>query len=138
MRARGFTLVSAIFLMVVLVILGVSLVTISSVEHTSAAQQLQAMRATYAARAGAEWAAAKANGPPPNNCAAWPSPATLNPGGALSGFTVTVTCTSSSTHLLGATPQTYYVADIVAQSGTYGSVDFAQRRVQTKVLGAPP
>jgi MSHA biogenesis protein MshP len=130
--ARGFTLVSAIFLMVVLVILSVSLVTISSVQHTTAAQQLQSLRATFAARTGAEWAAARAQAQP--DCALWPSPATLTLGGTLAGFTVTVTCARSD-HMLGSATQAYYVVDIAAQGGQYGSVDFVQRRVQTKVLG---
>lgn len=129
---RGFTLVSAIFMMVVLVVLAASLVTISSVAHTSAAQQLQATRANYAARAGAEWAAQRAQVQP--SCALWPSPAVLTLAGALSSFSVTVTC-SRTDHAIGAATQAYYAVDITAQSGMYGAVDFVQRKVQVKVLG---
>jgi MSHA biogenesis protein MshP len=132
-RGAGFTLVSAIFMMVVLVILAASLVTISAVQHTSAAQQLQATRANYAARAAAEWATRKAQVEP--NCALWPSPAVLTLGGSLTGFTVTVSCSSSTVHAIGTGTQAYYIVDVDAQGGVYGSVDFVQRKVQIKVLG---
>lgn len=134
MRAmHGFSLVSAIFLMVVLVILGVSLVTISSVQHTTAAQLLQVVRAHYAARAGAEWAAAQANsgiwcpGPyPMETTFALPAP--------VSGFTVLVSCTRTNHTLDGATRQ-YFVVDVTATSGFYGGPDFVRRKLRTKVLG---
>jgi MSHA biogenesis protein MshP len=130
-RARGFSLVSAIFLMVVLVILGVSLVTISSVQHTTAAQMLQAARANYAARAGAEWVAAQ----PGTWCAAGPYPmeSSFVLPAPMSGFTVTVSCTRTSHTFDGAARQ-YFVVDVTATSGVYGSVDYVRRQLRTKVL----
>ena len=130
-RARGFSLVSAIFLMVVLVILGVSLVTISSVQHTTAAQLLQSARANYAARAGAEWVAAQ----PGTWCAAGPYPmeSSFVLPAPMSGFTVAVSCTRTSHTLESATRQ-YFVVDVTATSGVYGSVDYVRRQLRTKVL----
>lgn len=128
-RAAGFSLVSAIFLMVVLAILGVSLVSLSAVQHATAAQQLQTVRANYAARAGVEWAARQAAA---GACAG----TTFTPGGTLTAFTVTVACTPS-THDLGGGTQLYYLVDVTAQAGAYGSPDFVARRVQAKVLGGP-
>ena len=130
-RARGFSLVSAIFLMVVLVILGVSLVTISSVQHTTSAQQLQAARANYAVRAGAEWVASQPN----TWCSGGPFPmaSSFTLPAPLSGFTISVSCTRSSHTLDGATQQ-YYVVDVTASAGVYGSLDFVQRKLRTKLL----
>ena len=131
-RARGFSLVSAIFLMVVLVILGVSLVTISSVQHTTSAQQMQAARANYAARAGAEWVASQ----PSTWCAAGPFPMTIAPftlPAPMAGFTVSVSCTRTS-HTLEIVTQQYYVVDVTASAGVYGSLDFVQRKLRTKLL----
>lgn len=130
-RARGFSLVSAIFLMVVLVILGVSLVTISSVQHTTAAQLLQAARATYAARAGAEWVAAQGAG----WCAAGPYPmvSSFVLPAPMSGFTISVSCTRTS-HTFDGTTRQYFVVDVTATSGVYGSVDYVRRQLRTKVL----
>jgi MSHA biogenesis protein MshP len=132
--AGGFSLVSAIFMMVVLVILGVSLVTISSVQQTTAAQMLQVVRANYAARAGAEWAAAQANSggwcPGP----AYPAETTFTLPVPLSGFTVTVSCTRT-VHTLDTVTRQYFVVDVTATSGVYGSVDYVRRKLRTKVLG---
>lgn len=127
-RQRGFTLVSAIFLMVVLVILASSLVTLAAVQQVSSAQQLQALRADQAARAGIEWALGRiATGACP------PGPTTLAPGGALAGFGVSVRC-AAATHLLadGAT-QVHYTVDSVASYGAYGSVDYVRRHVQARL-----
>jgi MSHA biogenesis protein MshP len=139
-RARGFTLVSAIFLMVVLVLLAASLVTLSSVQHATALQQLQMARAQYAARAGVEWAVRAANDPVafPGGCPAGPT--ALAPPG-LPGFSVEVSC-SATTHTLataaGPADQAYYRVDVVARSGVYGGPDYVRRRVQAKVLGPAP
>lgn len=136
--AAGFTLVSAIFLLVVLATLGVALVTISGVAHTTSAQQIQTVRANYAVRAGLEWASSIAA----TACPPSPPPFTLD--GALSGFTVTVTCTQSS-HTLPtvdvaqtSATQLYYVVNVSATSGNYGSPDFVLRKGQGKVLGPVP
>jgi len=130
-KARGFTLVSAIFLLVVLAVMGASLVTLGSVQHAAAARDVQALRAYYAARTGLEWAAAKAlSGACPAN-----QNFTLSEG-ALAGFDVTVRCEASS-HSLGAAPAPYYLAEVTARSGQYGGSDFVSRQVQSKLLVAP-
>lgn len=130
---RGFSLVSAIFLMVVLVVLGVSIVTISSVQQTTTAQMLQATRASYAARAGAQWAAKQ-------DLATWcpgPSyPMVLAPfslPAPLANFAVTVECTRS-THTLDSGAHNYFVVEVTATSGTYGGPDYVRRQLRTKVL----
>lgn len=132
-RSRGFSLVSAIFLMVVLVILGVSLVTINSVQHTAAAQLLQAAKAGYAARAGAEWVASQ----PSTWCAGGPYPmeSSFTLPAPLTAFTVTVSCTRTAHTLDGATRQ-YFVVDVTATSGAYGSPDYVRRQLRTKVLAS--
>lgn len=129
MPQRGFTLVSAVFLTVVLVTLGVSLMTLSTVQHTTGAQQVQSARAGYAVRAGIEWAlwmASHGGGCPGG-------PTSFTPGGTLDTFTVSVTC-SVSTHDVGGVAQAYYVVDVTAQSGAYGSPGYVQRRGQAKVM----
>lgn len=130
LKERGFTLVSAIFLMVVLVTLGVSLVTLSSVAHTTSAQQIQTVRAGYAARTGIEWAAKQARS---GVCAS----TTFTPGGTLSGFTVNVTCTATN-HVLPTGTQSYFVVNVSATAGNYGGPDFVLRKAQVKLLGPAP
>jgi len=131
-RSRGFTLVSAIFLMVVLVVLAVSLVSLGTVQHMTSAQLLQSVRANYAARAGVEWAIARAGA---GGCVTGPA---FGLGGALSSFSVSVACTRTDHAVGAATPQAYYVVDVVAESGPYGSPDFVRRQAQAKVLGPIP
>jgi MSHA biogenesis protein MshP len=135
--SRGFSLISAIFLMVVLVILGTSLVTISSVQQTTSVQLLQATRAHYAARAGAEWAAARAAtgtwcpGP------AYPETTTFALPAPLEGFNASVACTRSVHDLDGASQQ-YFDVEVTVSSGAYGGTDYVRRRLHTKVLGPLP
>ena len=54
-RHSGFSLVTAIFLLVILASLGAFIVTISGVQQTSSALDMQGSRAYQAARAGIEW-----------------------------------------------------------------------------------
>jgi MSHA biogenesis protein MshP len=130
--SRGFSLVSAIFLMVVLVILGASLVTISAVQHTTTAQQLQTVRANFAARAAAEWAAAQ-------NLASWcpgpsyPQTTTFTLPAPLSGFTISVDCTRS-VHTIEGVDKNYFVVEVTATSGNYGGPDYVRRKLRTKLV----
>ena len=128
---RGFSLVSAIFLMVVLVILGSSLVTVSSIQHTTSAQLVQVARANYAARAGAEWAATQAGSgawcaAPTTTSFALPAP--------LDGFTLEVSCARAD-HAISASTLQYFVVDVTATSGNYGGPDYVRRKLRTKVTG---
>ena len=52
---RGFALVSAIFILVVLAALGAFMVNISTNQHIGSALDVQGVRAYHAARAGIEW-----------------------------------------------------------------------------------
>jgi MSHA biogenesis protein MshP len=54
-RSRGFAIVSAIFILVVLAVLGAAMVTISTSQQIGSAQDLQSTRAYQAARAGIDW-----------------------------------------------------------------------------------
>lgn len=92
-RMRGFSLVSAIFLLVVLAALGAAIVTVSTVQHQSSALDIQGVRAYQAARAGIEWGLFR-------RLQAGACVGSTNialPGGtSLAGFSVTVTCTADN------------------------------------------
>jgi len=109
---RGFTMISVVFILVVLVALGAALAAISQRQHLAAAAELQAARAYQSARAGLEWWAFWQN-QTGGNTAACPSAQSLVPGGNLAGFTVTVTCTRTpstapATASDGATQMTFW------------------------------
>ena len=126
---RGFSIVAAIFLVVVLSALGAFMLTFATAQHFSSAQDLQGARAYQAARAGIEWGAYQAlrNA----GCAA-STPLTL--AGTLSSFTVTVTCASAGWTYVeaGKTVQLYQLT-ATAKQGTLGSTTYVERQVQATV-----
>jgi MSHA biogenesis protein MshP len=97
-RQKGFSLVAAIFLLVVLALMGALIASVTGMTQASSQLDLQGVRAYHAARAGMEWGVHQVldphNAEPScaiKNCPA--SPTNLNSlGGSLSPFTVTVTC----------------------------------------------
>lgn len=130
-RQHGFALVAAIFLLVVLALLGIFIVRVSGVQHQTVNIALLGARAFEAARTGIEWGAFQALD------SASCTTTTLNlTEGELNGFDVDVTCTSS-THTETGNIYNVYVIDAVASSGTYGTPDFVSRRMQATVTDAP-
>jgi len=136
LRQRGFTIVSAIFLLVVLAGLGAAIANISTLQHTSSAMDVQGARAYQAARAGVEWGVYRQL-IPPASCAGATS--FVPPAPTLSTFTVTVTCTSA-TNNNAAPPITVYQITSNACNlpnaaepkcpGVSGSADYIERQMQ--------
>jgi MSHA biogenesis protein MshP len=95
----GFSLITAIFLVVVLALLGTLIVSVTGLQQSSTQLDLLGVRAYHAARAGMEWGAYQVLDPNDDivgcGLASCPvSPTDLPPlAGSLSGFAVTVTCT---------------------------------------------
>lgn len=89
---RGFALVSALFILIVLVALGAAIVTVTSSQHIGSAQDIEGVRAYQAARAGIEWGLYQVNesGSADNrNCSKITG---ATPHFPVFGFTVSVTC----------------------------------------------
>ena len=99
--ARGFALVPALFLIVVLGALAVIAVRVGTGQQQAVTMSLEEARALAAAQAGIEWGA---------------------------GFTVTVTCTAS-TFANGAATANSYVLKATAVIGTYGQPGYVRRVV---------
>lgn len=129
-RQTGFSLVPALFLLVVLAALGAVAVRLSAVEHQTVVLALQSSRAYAAAQAGVEWSAYQAlvNGSCGNSSVA------LTEGG-LSEFSVETTC-SSTTHSEGSATTSVYVLEAFAYSGLYGAPDYVSRRIRSTVTDA--
>jgi len=138
----GFSLVAAIFILVVLALLGTFMVTINSVQTTVVAQTLQAARAYQAARAGIEWGVIRAVTPATvvATCGGAPSTPTINPFAVnvvgLSGFDVSVTC-SYTRHQETSNCFNVYRITSLATSGTYGDPYYVSREVEAKATDAP-
>lgn len=106
-RQAGFSIITAVFLVVVLALLGAFIVSVTGLQQSSQVLDVQGVRAYQAARAGLEWGAYQVLDP--NNTL---NPATCLPvvmpscpasptnisslAGSLSTFTVTVTCVASA------------------------------------------
>jgi MSHA biogenesis protein MshP len=129
-RERGFSLVSAIFLLVVLAALGAFAVRLGVTQQQTVTEGMRAAQAFHAARSGVAWGAYRAlNG-------GWCATATLNltETGA-NGFSVLVQCTQSL-HVEGATPVNVFVFDVRAEAGAYGGPDYVSRSLQAKITDA--
>lgn len=90
--AKGFAIVTAIFILVVLAVLGAFIVNVSTNQHIGSALDVQGVRAYQAARAGIEWGLYQQLRT--NSCVASSNLPLAAP--TLTSFTVTVTCAKST------------------------------------------
>jgi MSHA biogenesis protein MshP len=132
--ARGFALLAAIFVLLVLAVLAAFAFRIGLNQQQTASYDVLIARAQAAADSGLEYGANRAL--KAGSCAASTSVALTAPG--LRGFTVTVTCqASASLHRIGAQSYPAFVLTATAQRGTYGSADFVSRTSVATVSSAP-
>jgi MSHA biogenesis protein MshP len=115
---RGFTLVSVLFVLVVLTALGAALAQVSLRQQLGSAAEIEAARALQGARAGLEWAAFQVlrNPAPPAAAPACFAAASFTVSG-LDGITVTVSCSrtpASGTLSDGADQLAFY--EVVANA----------------------
>ena len=127
--ARGFALVSAIFILVVLALLGAMMVALSTTQHVGQARDLFGSRAYFAARAGIEWGvyAALRN----NACAASTTLPAL--AGSAQDFSVVVNCALSGPFDEGGTTVRVYKLTSTATRGVAGGPDQVERQLQAAV-----
>lgn len=137
-RQRGFSLIAAIFLIVVLAALGAFAVRVAMTQYQGANVELLEARAQAAAQAGIGYGATMAL--QASTCSG--KILNLTPTG-LAGFIVTVTC-SATTHRayspVSHSVQTFtaYALAATASYGTYGQPDYVARTVSRNVTNAPP
>lgn len=133
-RQRGFTLVSAIFLLVALAALGAAIVSVSTTQQQTSAQDLQGSRAYHAARAGVEWGVYQVMDP---DNATYSLPACFgNTAINLEGFAVAVSCTRQ-TFTEAATPVhtivVYQLTSTASGGGAVGDVNHVERQIRVLV-----
>jgi MSHA biogenesis protein MshP len=135
-RERGVALVGAIFIVVILGMMGGFLVSITGVANTTTIQALQGAKAHKAAIAGLQWAVYKAMDDPLNNCgliASSPQDTTLNfTAGALNEFSADVTCSWTQHEENGCTFEQFSV-ESVGEYGNYGERYYFSRRMQAVI-----
>lgn len=134
---HGFSLITAIFLLVVLGALGTMIVTFFAAQQQSSALDVMGSRAYQAARAGIEWAAYQvAQGTPWAGCA----PTTLFTAGTgtalaetLSPFTVTLQCSSITATEGGLPIYVYDITSTATYGGAPGNPDYVERVISVKM-----
>lgn len=133
-QQRGFALVSAIFILVILAALGGFVVTVSTTQSASQGLDIQGSRAYQAARAGIEWGAYQVLASPPS-C----QPNTnVALGGTLTDFALTVSCTALPTppalpYVEGANNVVVYQLISTATFAAIGSPDYVERRIESTI-----
>jgi MSHA biogenesis protein MshP len=138
---KGFVLISAIFLLVVIAALGLFALTVSNTQQQNSVMDALGSRAYQAAKTGIEWGSyqiTKGGG----TCAA-SSSLTMPAGTQLSAFTVTVNCTAYPTPStqytdgtnLDGSPKNFSVYQLTstATMGTVGSASYFERQLQVAV-----
>ena len=129
-------MVSAIFLIVVLALLGAAMAKFSIMQHASSTQDYQGVRLYLAAQSGLEWglyrilepdSAASATLP---SC--WSGSATVTLAQDLAPFSTSVTCSATTTTEDDKSIATYLLV-ATAASGTAGTQHYVERQVQTTV-----
>ena len=137
-RCGGFSLISAIFLLVVVTLLGAYVATLSSSQHIAEALDVEGARAYQAARAGVDWGAWQILQAPAGgfrtSCdgATYATPfsqALAGLPGTLSGFAVQVQCGSAATTEAGVNIRVYRLT-VTASKGNLGSLFYVERQLQ--------
>lgn len=135
----GFSLVSAIFLLVVIAALGTFAVTLFTNQQQSAALDVTGSRAYQASRAGVEWGAYQVLrnsgvvGGFAQTCQAGPvNQVIASLPDILSGFNVNVTCNSVANNEAGVIVTLYQLTS-TAQQGVAGTADFVERQISVSI-----
>jgi len=129
----GFTIVTAVFLLVVLATLGAFMVSISGVQHQTSSFAVQGSRAYHAAKSGIEWGIYQAFNNTAAACGAAPNtPTTSNfnlASTATTGFSLSVTCRYTRHKERNQCFNTFVISS-TASYGSYGQGDFVSRRLR--------
>ena len=128
---RGFSLVSAIFLLVVLALLGTMMTTFFGSQQQTLGMDVQGSRAYQAARAGIEWGAYNVSVAAPGavcgNLAAPIAAGTLQ--GGLAQFTVNLQCVPAVANEGGVTINIYTLTATANNGAPVGSPDRVERSI---------
>jgi MSHA biogenesis protein MshP len=130
-RQSGFSLVTAIFILVILAALGAAMVTFSGAQQATVAMDIQSARANQAARAGIEWGAYQALRVPGFTCAGTPFTLSFT-GTNLAGFATQVSCAASS-HSEGGNTVTLFDFTANASYGAANTPDYVAREVSARI-----
>ena len=134
-KQKGFALVSAIFIMVILSLIGRYILSLSTLSNTTTQLSGLGAKAYYAAKSGLEWCTYKVAPPGsvgPLTCPASKSTLTFKQGG-LSGLSTLVTCRESVFTEYGISYKIFQI-NAIGQYGTVGDADYVSRELYITVV----
>lgn len=129
----GFSLVTAIFLLVVVATLGAYMATIGATQQQTSTLSILGARTLAAADSGIEWGIAQVL--VADACFASPSTFALS-GGAADGYAIRATC-SETPITEGAVSFKVFGINVTASRGAVGSADYVARNMRATVTTAP-
>jgi MSHA biogenesis protein MshP len=132
LRNRGFSLVAAIFLLVVVATLAAYIVALGTVQRQTSTLSILSARALAAAESGLEWAAASVL----ENDTCFAAQTFTLSGGAAAGFEVSVSCDS---HSYSEGPNDYEVFRLQASAdlGSPSEPGYVRRTLRASITTAP-
>lgn len=133
---RGFSLISAIFLLVVIAALGAFALTLSSTQQHSGALDVLGSRAYQASRSGIEWGAYQViRNPGGITCSAGgtPNAVTLPTSSTLAVFAVSVNCRSFTPVTEGGIPVSMFQLTSTATQGTVATPNYIERQISVTI-----
>jgi len=129
-KQSGFSIVMAIFILVVLSLLGGYMVKLSGVQHATSVFSIQGARAYQSARAGVGWAIARVLAGGACSDVTSASPLTFTD---INGFSVSLTC-SSQTFSEGTDNPVIYKITALSEFGVYSSANYVSRRIEVSIV----
>lgn len=123
---QGFSIVTAIFILVVLGLLAAYMVKLSAVQTSTFNAELQGARAYQVARAGIEWSIARINNG--GTCGDINAQTAMSFGG-LSGFGVRLSCSSQGYSEGDQNPVVYRI-NALSSFGSYGDSGYVARELE--------
>jgi len=129
-KQSGFSIVMAIFILVVLSLLGGYMVKLSGVQHATSVFSIQGARAYQSARAGVGWAIARVSAG--GDCSDINSVSALT-FADINGFSVSLTCSSQSFSEGTENPVIYKITAL-SEFGSYSSANYISRTVEVSIV----
>ena len=126
--ARGFSLITTLFLLVVVSGLASYLVNLSIAQQYSTALSVSALRGRHAALSGLEWVAYRINHVS-SSCPAVPSNLTIE------GFSVTLTNCTESVVTEGLSSYKLFDVTVSAERGAFGDADYVNHAIRATLRG---
>ena len=129
-QQAGFSIVMAIFILVVLSLLGGYMVKLSGVQHATSTHIIQGARAYQAAKSGIGWAMSRISAGGVCGDISSASPLSFTD---INGFSVSLSC---SRQLYSETTNNYSVYKITSLSefGVYNSANYISRTIEVSIV----